>query len=185
MRGGKLAKLPDEDEAKMKAMRPADSIPSWGFRWLQGIDEVCVVLSGMSNMEQVQDNLRTYESRNPLSPEEEQLVMEAAERQKKSIPCTACRYCCDGCPKGLDIPTLLALYNDYRYHPGFTVTMAVEAMPADKTPDACIACGKCSRICPQGIDIPGALKAFSEELSKQPSWAEICRERAEAAKKNK
>lgn len=185
LRGGKLANLPEEAGAKLNALRPDEGMPAWAFRWLQGIHGVKVILSGMSHLEQVQDNIRTFETQRPLNEAETQVLMDIAETLKDSVPCTACRYCCDGCPMGLDIPNLLAMYNDFRYVPSFNVTMAIEAMPKDKIPAACIACGKCTKICPQGIDIPGALKEFTKKLSEQPSWAEICRQRDEAQRKNK
>ena len=86
---------------------------------------------------------------------------------------------------GLDIPNLLAKYNDFRYVPSFNVSMLIDALPEDKTPAACIACGKCVKVCPQGIDIPGVLKDFVDRMSKVPSWLEICRQREEAQKKNR
>ena len=185
MRGGKLANLPEADMAKLLKMRPGINAPEWGFNWLQGIDNVTMILSGMSNMEQMKDNVRIFNERRVLNDAENELLMQVAESLKNAVPCTACRYCCDGCPVGLDIPKLLKLYNDFRYYQSFNVTMAIEAMPEEKRPSACIGCGQCSAICPQGIDIPGALKEFSGMLAKAPSWAEICRQRAEAAKKNK
>ena len=144
-----------------------------------------MILSGMSSFAQMQDNLATFASSRPLNENETAALMEIAEGLKNAVPCTACRYCCDGCPQGLDIPMLLALYNDYRFATNFTVTMAVEALPADKAPSACIACGKCAKVCPQNIDIPNAMRDFADRIAQNPSWAEICRERAEAQKKNK
>ena len=102
---------------------------------------------------------------------------------KDSVPCTACRYCCDGCPMGLDIPKLLGIYNELRFAPSFNATMKIEFMPEDKKPSACIGCGACAQVCPQNIDIPGALKDLADMVAKLPSWAEICRQREEAAKR--
>ena len=104
---------------------------------------------------------------------------------KKSVPCTACRYCCDGCPAGLDIPTLLKLRNEQLFSYAINIGIRVDSMPEDKRPAACIGCGQCTAICPQKIDIPAELHAFAEELGRHPSWAQICREREEAAKKLK
>ena len=84
---------------------------------------------------------------------------------------------------GLDIPDLIAAYNELRFSPAVNVGMRIEALPEEKRPSACIGCGSCAKICPQGIDIPGAMKEFAAELKKLPSWAEICRQREEAAKK--
>ncbi len=183
VRGGRLAKLSDGEEAKLKAYRPDASIASWGFRFLQGLPKVKMVLSGMSNMAQMEDNVKTFSQAKLLSVEETALLLDIAEGMKDSIPCTACRYCCDGCPMGLDIPGLISTYNELRFSPAVNVAMRIEFMPEDKKPSACIACGQCTRMCPQGIDIPGAMKDFAEKLSKLPSWAEICRQREEAARK--
>lgn len=183
VRGGKLAALSEDREAKLKAVCPDASVASWGFRFLQGLPNVQMVLSGMSNMEQMQDNIETFTERNPLSEEENTLVLEIAESMKDSIPCTGCRYCCDGCPMELDIPMLLSVYNEIRVVPTTTAAIPIEFMAEEKKPSACIACGKCMEICPQNINVPEAMKDLAEKLTAIPSWAEICRQREEAAKK--
>ncbi len=185
VRGGRLAKLSEAEEAKLKALRPEDSIASWGFRFLQGLPNVKMVLSGMSNMAQMKDNVKSFSEDKPLTEEETALLLDIAEGMKDSIPCTACRYCCDGCPAGLDIPGLISTYNEIRFSPAVNVAMRIEFMPEDKKPTACIGCGQCTQMCPQNIDVPGALKDFAEKLSKLPSWAEICRQREAAAKGGK
>ena len=182
VRGGRLASLSDAEEAKLKALRPEDSVASWGFRFLQALPNVKMVLSGMSSMEQMVDNVKTFSEDKPLTAEETALLLDIAEGMKDSIPCTACRYCCDGCPAGLDIPGLISTYNELRFSPAVNVAMRIEFLPEDKKPTACIGCGQCTRMCPQNIDVPGALKDFAEKLSKLPSWAEICRQREAAAK---
>ena len=183
VRGGRLASLSDAEEDKLKALRPDDSIASWGFRFLQALPNVKMVLSGMSNMEQMVDNVKTFSEDKPLSVGESKLLLDIAEGMKDSVPCTACRYCCDGCPAGLDIPGLISTYNEIRFSPAVNVAMRIEFMPEDKKPTACIGCGQCTQMCPQNIDVPGALKDFAEKLSKLPSWAEICRQREAAARK--
>ncbi len=183
VRGGKLAKLSDAQEAKLKALRPDDSIPAWCFRFLQGLPNVKMILSGMSNMDHVVDNIRTFETNQPLNEQELAAVMEIAERMKNSVPCTACRYCTDGCPMGLDIPTLIAILNDLRFAVSTNTAMMLEFAPEEKRPSACIACGKCTRICPQGIDIPGVLAELTELLKTVPSWAAISKVREEEQKK--
>ena len=177
VRGGALARLPEESVARLKDLRPEESVPAWSFRFLQGLPNVKMILSGMSDLAQMEDNVKTFQTLNPLSEEEFNLLLELAEPMKSAIPCTSCRYCCDGCPQKIDIPVLLALYNSFCITPHLTIPMAVESFPADRRPAACIGCGKCAQICPQGIDIPGALKAFAEGLSKLPSWEETCRQR--------
>lgn len=183
VRGGRLAKLDDESEVTLKKLRPNESIASWAFRFLQELPNVKMILSGMSNMEQMQDNVNTFCDYKPLTKEECNVLLNIAEGMKDSIPCTACRYCCDGCPMELNIPNLISTYNEIRFSPAINVAMRVEALPEEKRPSACIGCGKCARICPQGINVPKAMKDFSEALSKLPSWAEICRKRDAAAKK--
>ena len=183
VRGGKLAKLPPEAEAKLKALRPDESIPAWGFRFLQGLPNVQMILSGMSSMEQMEDNVRTFGERKPLTEEERSVLLETAEGLKEGVPCTACRYCVKSCPMGLDIPHLLELSNSARIAEALTVVMRVQGLPEDKQPTACIACGACAKNCPQKIDIPGELAAFSERMKGFPDWAELCRKREAARKK--
>ena len=180
VRGGKLAKLHDSAEARLRAARPEETTPSWCFRFLQELPNVKMVLSGMSNEAQMQENVATYENRKPLSADETALLLTIAEELKDSVPCTGCRYCCDGCPMGLEIPMLLSVYNEIRYAPVTNSIMAIEALPDDKKPSACIGCGQCTQMCPQNIDIPLELKNFTAAMEKIPSWAEICRQREAA-----
>ena len=183
VRGGKLTDLGEENNARLKGLRPGESIASWAFRWLAEIPEVATVLSGMSSLEQMKDNIRTFTDGTPLSEEEWNMMLEIAETLKKGVPCTACRYCCGGCPMGLDIPMLLAGYNDMKFASAFTVKMQMDGTPAEKWPDKCIGCGTCASVCPQHIDIPEVLKEFDELLHTGPTWAELCRQREEAAEK--
>ena len=181
VRGGKLAKLHETAEAKLKALRPEASVASWGFRFLQALPNVKMVLSGMSDMAQMQDNVKTFSRREVLTQEETELLLSIAEELKDSVPCTACRYCCDGCPAGLDIPHLISIYNELRFATSSNIVMRVECLPEEKKPLACIGCGQCTQICPQKIDVPGAMEDFTRRLSAIPSWAETCRKREAAA----
>ncbi|MBR3211600.1 MAG: aldo/keto reductase [Firmicutes bacterium] len=185
VRGGKLADLGEENNARLKALRPDESIASWALRWLVEIPEVATVLSGMSSFDQMADNVRTFNEGEPLSKDEWNMMLEIAETLKKGVPCTACRYCCDGCPMELDIPMLLAGYNDMKFAGGMTVSMQMDGTPEEKWPDKCIGCGACASVCPQHIEIPEVLSEFSEMLRNGPSWREICRQREEAAEKLK
>ncbi|MCQ2420363.1 MAG: aldo/keto reductase [Clostridia bacterium] len=184
VRGGKLAQLSETQEQALIKIRPNESIAAWAFRWLQQLPNVRMVLSGMSNMAQMEDNIRTFSEQKPLTQEENELLLNLAEGMKKALPCTACRYCCDGCPMELDIPMLLHAYNDFRYQAGFTVPMQMDALAEDKRPSACIGCGACAQVCPQKIDIPAAMADFAERLKNGPSWAQICRQREEENRKN-
>ncbi len=185
VRGGKLANLSETDAEKLKALRPDESVAAWCFRFLQNISNVTVVLSGMSNMEQMTDNVKTYSELKPLDENELNAVLDIAEGMKDSIPCTACGYCVDGCPMGINIPEMIGMYNELRLAPSIMIPMRIEALPEDKRPNSCIGCGACSAICPQNLDVPKHLKDFAEGVSKLPSWAEISRQRAEAARKAK
>ena len=184
VRGGKLATVDKENEEKLKELRPEESVASWAFRWLQGLPNVKMVLSGMSSMEQMIDNVHTFEQKNPLSEKEEETLMQLAETMKDSLPCTGCRYCCDGCPKGIDIPKMIGYYNEMKVAPSFNIGMSMDAVDKEHLPSACIKCGKCKNSCPQNIDITSALEELTDMVGKLPSWADICRQREEEAKAN-
>jgi predicted aldo/keto reductase-like oxidoreductase len=184
VRGGKLVdKLPEGAKADLKALRPDESVASWCFRWLMTLPNMGVILSGMTTMDQLTDNLKTFSEDKHLTETEIEKLYAIAESLKNNVPCTACRYCTDVCPKGLNIPMLIEVYNDLRYAPGVNSASKIEFMPEDKQPTACIACGRCVKMCPQHIDIPKTLIDFSNLLKTIPSWKAICAERAEAARK--
>ena len=183
VRGGKLANLPEEDRQKLAAIRPDESAAAWAFRWLASLPNVKMILSGMSNLPQMEDNVKTFSTDKPLNDNEIEILFNIAEKMKDSVPCTACRYCCDGCPMQLDIPMLMQSYNDLNFAASLTPVMQIEALPEEKRPSACIACGACASACPQKIDIPNILAKLSDLYSKQPSWASMCKERAEEAKR--
>ena len=168
VRGGKLASLAAEDEKKLKAFRPNDSIASWAFRFLQALPEVKVILSGMSDMKQVKDNIKTFEEAKPLNAEES-AALDAIAREmlaKTSLPCTACRYCTSHCPKHLDIPELIKLYNEHRFTGGgFIAPMVVSALAEEKRPSACVGCRSCEKVCPQQIKISEMMKDFTARLN--------------------
>ena len=169
----------------LRKLRPEESNPAWAFRFLQDLPNVHMVLSGMSAMEHMKDNVETFGAYRPLSEEEGQLLFEIAEGMKSSVPCTSCQYCMAGCPKGLDIPTLISIYNELKFMPTVNASMRIEAMDEDKKPSSCISCGKCSRMCPQGIKIPEIMKELPELMAKLPTWEEVSRQREEAQEKNR
>jgi len=167
LRGGKLAKLAEHDEAILKGLRPDEDIAAWAFRFLQTIPGVKVILSGMSNEEQLQKNLATFEESKPLNEEEMEALMEIADRMLSvnTVPCTACHYCVSHCPMELDIPHLLSLYNEHAYTGGgFIAPMAMMALSDDKKPSACIACRSCEEVCPQQIKISEVMSDFAGRL---------------------
>ena len=167
LRGGRLASLTPEETAKLQAMRPDEKVPAWAFRFLQSIPEVTMMLSGMSNMGQMQENIRTFEEDKPLSETEMKNLLAMAEEMVKKIvlPCTACHYCVSHCPQGLDIPRLLELYNEHCFtQGGFIAPMALAAIPQDKQPTSCIGCRSCEAVCPQQIHISEAMADFAAKL---------------------
>ena len=167
LRGGKLASLAPEYEEKLNMLRPGEDVPAWAFRFLQSIDGVTMVLSGMSNMEQLKKNIATFETEKKLSKEEMDALLGVAEMilKEKRLPCTACRYCTSHCPKGLDIPALLELYNEHNFTGGgFLAPMALMAVPQEKQPSACVGCKSCEAVCPQQIKISEAMADFTSKL---------------------
>ncbi len=167
LRGGKLASLSEDAEKKLKSLHPEMTIPEWSFRFLQTIPNVTMVLSGMSTMAQLEENLRTFEERKTLNEEELQALSEIADEMLKldTVPCTACRYCTTHCPMHLNIPELLAMYNEHKFTGGgFIVPMRLSAMPEEEKPSACIGCHSCEAVCPQQIAIPDTLAKLAAML---------------------
>lgn len=171
LRGGRLAKLDEQSEKELKNLRPEEEIPAWAFRFLQSVKGVTMVLSGMSNMEQLEANLKTYAEDKPLNDKEMAALMAIADRMqaKKSIPCTACHYCVSHCPMGLDIPYIISLYNEHLLTAqaggmAFIAPMALMAMPDDKKPSACLHCHSCEHVCPQTIKISDMMADFVKKI---------------------
>ena len=168
LRGGRLVHLGEKDEAALRALRPDETIAAWAFRYLQTIPDVTMILSGMSDLEQVKGNVATFAEDKPLDAKELAALQKIADEMiaTSSLPCTACRYCTSHCPKHLDIPELIKLYNEHRFtgDDGFIAPMALGAMSKDKWPSACIGCRSCERVCPQGIKISEMMKDFSARL---------------------
>ena len=167
LRGGKLAELSEEDAELLKNLRPDESVPAWAFRFLQSIPGVTMVLSGMSNSEQLRENIQTFEEEKPLNSKEMEKLLKIANNmvEKIALPCTACRYCVSHCPQGLDIPALLALYNEHCVTDGgFIAPMALSAIPEEKRPGACIGCRSWEAVCPQQIKVSEAMADFVRKL---------------------
>ena len=174
VRGGKLAKLEDKYEAQLNELRPGVSMPEWCFRFLQGIPSVTMTLSGMSNMEQLIANVKTYETFEPLSEKEKETLLGIADEmlKEKTLPCTVCRYCTTYCPMQIDIPKMVAVYNECVYNgSGFAAKRVLDHEPAGHRPEDCIGCGACQQACPQMIEIPKMMQEldaiYKAELAKQ------------------
>lgn len=167
LRGGKLASLSEKDTKMLQSLRPEESIPGWAFRFLQAVPGVTMTLSGMSNMQQLKENIKTYKTEKPLTKEEFDAVVAMADATVQSgvLPCTACRYCTTHCPQGLDIPKLISLYNEHVFTGGgFLAPMVVGTLPEEKRPSACIGCKSCEEVCPQNIKIAEMMDDFANRL---------------------
>lgn len=167
LRGGRLAKASKELAAVMGSLRPEETVPGWAFRFLQSIPGVTVVLSGMSNMEQLQANIATYNTEAPLNKEEVDALVNCIDRETKmaGLPCTSCHYCTTHCPKGLPIPELIALYNEHKTTTdGFIAPMAIGSMPKEKRPASCVGCRSCEQVCPQRIKISEMMADFTSMI---------------------
>lgn len=167
VRGGALARLPEQETAALAAMRPDTGVPAWAFRFLQSIPEVTMVLSGMSDMEQLRDNIRTFSSEAPLTEEEWDALQDLAREmiRRNSVPCTACRYCMEKCPQGLPIPALLGMYNSFSLTGANCIPIpAMGGFPEDKWPTACVGCRSCEAVCPQNIAISEVMCDFASRM---------------------
>lgn len=180
VRGGKLAALPEEESKKLKAFNPNAGDASFAFRFLIDNPNIKMILSGMNEVFQVEDNIKTFSENNPLSEAEYSVLMDIAENLKKGVPCTACRYCCKGCPIELDIPFLIECYNNNKVSHGVIMSMRIDGLPEEKRPAACVSCGQCAHACPQGIDVPAVISELAEMYATGPKWSAVSKPRQEA-----
>lgn len=181
VRGGKLAEFQNEDD--LKNLHPDWTTPAWAFHFLQRLENVKVVLSGMSSIDQMMDNCRNFEKRIPLTDEETALVMSKAEGLKELVPCTKCRYCCAGCPMQIDIPKMIAMYNDFLVHPSMNISILLSSIPKEQMPESCLKCGQCSAVCPQRINVPDLMDKINGAFKTLPEWEKLCLERERASEK--
>lgn len=161
VRGGKLSDL-GKDNASLKERHPDWSISSWAFRWLFSLEHVHVILSGMSDLEQMEDNLKTFSDGKPLTSDERLLLSNIATKMQTNlaVPCTACRYCCDNCPSLIDIPRYMNLYNALALKED--ADSRRKALLEHPGPSDCIGCQTCMQHCPQGIEIPKILHELAQ-----------------------
>jgi len=167
VRGGKLAAFEPAYASTLNALRPDASAVEWAFRFLQTIPEITVILSGMSNLEQLKENIAICETEHPLNAAETDTLLATAHDMtaKSTLPCTSCRYCTTHCPMTLNIPNLIDLYNEHVFSGGgFLAPMAISALPDDKKPSACLGCRACEAVCPQNIKISEMMCDFAERL---------------------
>ena len=167
LKGGKLINIPEKAIDLFKK-HSNDSVASWGIRYAASLENVIVVLSGMSNLEQVNDNISYMENFVPLNESEYKVINEVVDIIKKAIavPCTDCKYCIDGCPMKIAIPKYFSIYNATKqfgklkeYQDRFDKVKETSGLPS-----ACIECGQCVSVCPQHINIIEQLKVVSKEF---------------------
>lgn len=167
IKGGFLSKLPEEVCAPFKEARPDDSISSWALRWVASKPNVHVVLSGMSAMEHVDNNLKTFQNFEPLSEKEQQIVADvaAAIKARTKNGCTGCAYCMP-CPNGVNIPRNFRIWNDYAMYANEENTRRsyYRDLPKEARADACVECGLCEDVCPQSLKIRENLKQVAEDM---------------------
>jgi predicted aldo/keto reductase-like oxidoreductase len=164
--GGTLAKVPEEAEKMLAELDPEMSVPSWAVRFAASQPGVMLVLSGMSNVEQMQDNLSYMEDFKPLTEEEQEVCFKVADviNSQIAVPCTACHYCTEGCPMKICIPEYFSIYNeDMREdleEKGWTINFTNYQILNEKFGKAsdCIGCGQCEGVCPQHLPIIDYLK---------------------------
>ena len=164
VRGGSLAGLSEPAAEVLKKENPELSTASWAVRFAASLPGVMTVLSGMSDLAQVQDNVKTMTDFKPLTQREREVLTEALDiyRSSGTIPCTGCRYCMD-CPDGVDIPKVFAIYNQYRIdHNENSFRSTYGYLEEEKQAQHCVRCGKCMEHCPQHIQIPDKMEEIRD-----------------------
>ena len=164
VRGGRLANLSPDADTILKTFVPDRTPARWAFEFVKSLPGVQLVLSGMSSLEQIKENIATFSEDTSLSEKDKEVLFKSCRVFKKelTIPCTACRYCCDGCPAKINIPAVLEVYNRYRFDGDWALQDLKKIQSQGKASD-CISCGACTMHCPQGIDIPAVMKELAEK----------------------
>lgn len=170
VKGGSLAAFAEDITAKLRSLDPQASTASFALRWVGSLPNVKVVLSGMSTVEQVEDNLKTFGDFRPLSEQESRVIDEIVETINGRVQngCTGCRYCMP-CPAGVDIPRNFRIWNIYHMYQNYNMVKGSwEGGIADEAKAKnCIKCGKCEKICPQKLSVRADLERVQEDLDKK------------------
>lgn len=169
LRGGALVNLSEKAMARLKADCPDISPAAFGLRWAASRHNVVTVLSGMSNIQQVRENIATFMEYKDLTPEEDKTAEAIAQiiQSQGEINCTACKYCLEACPRDINIPAAFALYNQYKGNGrAGQFRMYYDTLGESERPENCIQCGLCTKNCPQNIKIPELLAKIANEYKK-------------------
>jgi predicted aldo/keto reductase-like oxidoreductase len=165
VRGGSLAKLPAAAEKLLKEYDPGRSVASWAVQYAANLEGASCMLSGMSNINDLRDNLKTFQNLKPLTAEEMDLLNNVMNEIAKAggVPCTACKYCHSECPVNIEIAPCFSFYNELkRGSPEWNTSMMYRTIAKDRRAHACVNCGACVPICPQHINIPKELKVVAK-----------------------
>ncbi len=168
-KGGFLADVPEEAEKLMKEYNPNRSIVSWAMRFVANLD-ACVVLTGASSLEQVENNIEEFNNADPLNEEEYKILEEVSNiiNSNITVNCTKCRYCVDTCPADIDISKIFDMYNKHKilgredWSQAGNAYLNYSKLPNVGIASDCVECGSCIEECPQQINIPEVLKNFKE-----------------------
>lgn len=168
-----LANLPEEC---LQFLPNSDVSPAaYALRFVMDLPGIAVVLNGMSDLQQAKENINTADLKHELNDKDLVSLEKISNmlRKRIAVPCTGCRYCCDNCPQGLDIPSLLSAYNDYRGEAAALENadlaawrlFRLKALPEEKRPTSCVGCGNCAAHCPQALNIPEYMKKMAALIS--------------------
>ncbi len=169
VRGGGLLDLRTVFAQRLQALHPARKHVEWAFRFIQSLPAVTMTLSGMSNMQQLVENVAIFEARETLDTQAMDTLLQIGREMKNplALPCTTCGYCLSACPQELNIPLFTDAYNEAVYTgEGYTLPTRITELPAEQLPSACVGCGACETVCPQKIKISEFMTTFSEKFLK-------------------
>ena len=175
LRGGGLVKLSEKSLAKLQEQNPNVKPAEFGLRCSASHKDVMTVLSGMSSLQQVKDNVETFINFKEITAEEEKIAVETAKiiQSQGEIRCTGCKYCLEVCPKGINIPAIFTLYNQYKLgQKSYRFQRYYDSLAESERPDKCIKCGLCVKNCPQHLEIPKLLAKVKDEYDKIPKKSE-------------
>lgn len=166
LRGGALCNLPENAAVKLKEIAPNDTQPAFGLKWAASRENVITVLSGMSNLQQMKENIATFEKFEPVTEKQDEQIKDVVKivQSQGEINCTACKYCMEVCPLGINIPAAFSLYNQYKSTQNkLLFSIYYDSLSENERPDKCIKCGLCNKNCPQNLNIPELLAKIDEE----------------------